>query len=474
MKLWILLVILSLTSLAAPARKVQFKVYPPNARISLITGTQEPHWPIEASGTVPEKFFSAGRGDLEFLIEDPKNQHQSVTVQVHKNLVNPGQTYNHPTQIYLKPIGLAVVSDWFIYPTWASYGLLLTLLLGGLAYTSRRSLSKIDRQTRRLEQEIREIEKATGSTLPPGKTHFDRIGDYYTTRVLGAGTFGEVKLGCHYRNRTASGLVAIKTPKALPLDPTDPEIKGMNEEQRAKYLQASIQEDEVRFERECRRQQELNHPNVIRVLDYGRNEAGPYLVMEFFPAINFGEYLKNKGVLSLKEAGSYFSQICDGLYAVHQKGIIHRDIKPENMLWADGKLKITDFGTARRTINESGFLTGFDAEGRPEKIQGTPFFLAPEALSAYRGTGTSFEKLSNPAMDQYAVGVTLYQMLTGTLPRTQLIEIFSELDISPITTHRDDLNPRLVQGVHRMLEFNPEERYPNLKIAKESLLEFLR
>lgn len=161
-----------------------------------------------------------------------------------------------------------------------------------------------------------------------------------------------------------------------------------------------------RFERETRLMKELRHPNTIRFIDSGVTKEGPYLIIELASHGNLDSRIKhNKGFLSPFEAVPYIIDALKGLEFIHQKEMIHRDLKPENILLQDaggGQLfsKIADFGLAKKYSEAGGSLVTRLGVG-----MGTLFYMPPEQLRDTRS-------VREPA-DIYAMGVTLYYLLTG-------------------------------------------------------------
>jgi eukaryotic-like serine/threonine-protein kinase len=153
-----------------------------------------------------------------------------------------------------------------------------------------------------------------------------------------------------------------------------------------------------RFQREARIAARLNHPGLVRVLDFGDQDGRAYLVMELVAGNTLEQYLERKSILSEKMSLQVVGHLCSALAVAHGAGILHRDIKPSNVLIdAQGRLKLSDLGLARDLQAPS--MTGADS------ILGTPHYLAPESI----------ERLREPDQraDLYSVGVMLYQMLFG-------------------------------------------------------------
>jgi eukaryotic-like serine/threonine-protein kinase len=159
-----------------------------------------------------------------------------------------------------------------------------------------------------------------------------------------------------------------------------------------------------RFDREARAVGRLSHPNVVSVYDVGTQDGRPYLVMELVDGPTVATLLAG-GPLPIADVLTVGSQVSDGLAAAHAAGIIHRDIKPSNLIVTPGGVvKICDFGVARLLDpSASANLTG------PATAWGSPHYMAPEQIS-----GGPLDRRA----DLYALGCTMYAMLTGTPPFT--------------------------------------------------------
>lgn len=156
----------------------------------------------------------------------------------------------------------------------------------------------------------------------------------------------------------------------------------------------------TKFRQEAQAVACLSHPNVVAVYDVGEEQGMHFIVMEFVEGITLKSYIEKKGKLSVREAVGIGIQIASGLEAAHNSHIIHRDIKPQNILISrDGTAKVTDFGIAKAA--SSNTITA--------SAMGSVHYISPEQA---RG-GFSDEK-----SDVYSLGVTMYEMLSGTLPFT--------------------------------------------------------
>ncbi|MCR5691444.1 MAG: Stk1 family PASTA domain-containing Ser/Thr kinase [Eubacterium sp.] len=153
-----------------------------------------------------------------------------------------------------------------------------------------------------------------------------------------------------------------------------------------------------KFGQEAQAVAAMSHPNVVAVYDVGEEQGMHYIVMEFVEGITLKHYIERKGKLSVREAVGIGIQIASGLEAAHTNNIIHRDIKPQNILISrDGTAKVTDFGIAKAA--SSNTITA--------SAMGSVHYISPEQA---RG-GFSDEK-----SDVYSLGVSMYEMLSGTLP----------------------------------------------------------
>ena len=158
----------------------------------------------------------------------------------------------------------------------------------------------------------------------------------------------------------------------------------------------------ARFRREARAAARLTHPGLVGVLDQGVDGETSYLTMEYIDGTNLRRHLGERGSLSVEEAFATAEAVLDALAAAHRAGLVHRDVKPENILLAaDGRIKVADFGLARAVTEVTATTAG--------TILGTVAYLAPELVA--HGS-------SDARTDVYAVGILLYEMLTGAQPFT--------------------------------------------------------
>jgi serine/threonine-protein kinase len=218
-----------------------------------------------------------------------------------------------------------------------------------------------------------------------------------------------------------------------------------------------------RYERELEIGKRLHHPNIQHLLDAGRLDDGvaPYLVLEFVDGTLLREYLRQNAPLPVDEAIRIAVQLADALEYCHQHGVVHRDLKPENILMeADGTVKLVDFGIA--LLQGARRLTF----RRLSTEVGTPDYMAPEQVEGDRGDART---------DIYALGIMLYEMLTGEVPYQgdNSLAVMSQrvtTDVPLLRRRRPDGPPALEAIVWRAVRRVPAERYASMAEFREDLL----
>ena len=205
----------------------------------------------------------------------------------------------------------------------------------------------------------------------------------------------------------------------------------------------------ARFVREARSAARIVHPNAVIVYDAGESEGFLYLVMERVSGHTLAEQLATTGPLPANEAATIAIAVLGALGAAHAAGVVHRDVKPANIIVGPGGVKLVDFGIAT-LLDEAG--TAVTAAG---ELVGTPKYLAPEQISGQPAT---------PATDIYAVGVVLFEMLTGSAPferSTPVATALAHREEAPpdVRTLRSDVPPRVAAVVTTALQKNPADRY---------------
>jgi serine/threonine protein kinase len=255
--------------------------------------------------------------------------------------------------------------------------------------------------------------------LPEELTQLLPAGAYKVESFLGQGGMGAV-----YK----ASQVRLKRPVAI------------------KIMRRDVGKDhdfEARFEREAQAMAKLNHPNIVSVIDFG--EAGPdylYIVMELIDGADMMDVIRG-GQMTQEMALTLLPQVCDALQFAHDHGIVHRDIKPSNiMLTRDGRVKMCDFGLAKRYDLESSFRT------QTGTGMGTPDYAAPEQFDPNGHI--------DHRADIYALGVMIYQMITGQLPR----------GVWKPPSQRAEISPQWDDIVSRAMQSDPSDRYQHASDIK--------
>lgn len=203
-----------------------------------------------------------------------------------------------------------------------------------------------------------------------------------------------------------------------------------------------------RFKNESKAIAVLSHPNIVKVFDVSYGDMLQYIVMEYVDGITLKEYTKQQGRVNTREAIYFITQILRALQHAHDKGIVHRDVKPQNiMLQSDGTIKVTDFGIARFSRGETKTMT--------EGAIGSVHYISPEQAKG---------NVTDAKTDLYAVGVMLYEMLTGSLPfqsDNAVSVALMQLQKEPIMPRT--LNPGISLGLEQIImkamQKNAVDRY---------------
>src|SRR5579871_2027513 len=250
-----------------------------------------------------------------------------------------------------------------------------------------------------------------------------QLGNYRLIRLLGRGGFAEVYLGEH---------IFLGTQAAI------------------KVLQMQMATSETdRFLAEARTIAHLKHPHIVSVLEFGMEQETPYLVMEYTPYGSLRQHHPKGTVLPMPTILDYVSQVASALQYAHDQKLIHRDIKPENMLiGSDHQVKLSDFGIA---------LIAQSTRYQTQDVIGTVAYMAPEQLQGK----------PRPASDQYALGVVIYEWLTGERPfHGSFTEVASQHLFTAPPSLREKaptLSRAVEQVVLRALAKDPKERFSNIQ-----------
>jgi tetratricopeptide (TPR) repeat protein/tRNA A-37 threonylcarbamoyl transferase component Bud32 len=218
----------------------------------------------------------------------------------------------------------------------------------------------------------------------------------------------------------------------------------------------------IRFLAEAEAVAAVRHPSVVQVYDYGEHDGCPYMALEFCPGGTLADRLRGKP-LDPGAAARLVAAVAAGVGAAHEAGIVHRDIKPGNVLFDEhGEPKVADFGLAKRGAAE---LT------RTGTVLGTPAYMSPEQA----GAGTGFV---GPQADVWALGVILYECLTGQrpfqAPDVDNLLVFIRTDAPPPPRKLVPRVPRDLETIClKCLEKDPADRYPSAKELADDLHRFL-
>jgi serine/threonine-protein kinase len=254
------------------------------------------------------------------------------------------------------------------------------------------------------------------------------IGRYEILATIGQGSAGKVFLG---RDPKINRLLAIKVIDLL-----------------VEYEPTDLTDAADRFRREAETAGRLNHPNIVTIFDIGEADGLAYIAMEYLKGRHLSDFAAENTLLPPRLVLELAAQTADALHYAHAQNVVHRDIKPANIMYdsVSGTLKITDFGIAR-LIDVSRTRTGI--------VLGTPSFMAPEQLEGGNVNGNT---------DLFALGVSVYQLLTGRLPfrgasMTKLMFVIANEPHQPITKVRQDLPEQADALIDTALAKDPAKRF---------------
>jgi eukaryotic-like serine/threonine-protein kinase len=243
-----------------------------------------------------------------------------------------------------------------------------------------------------------------------------------------------------------------------------------------KFLTPGVAKDPVnveRFRREAFHISQLRHPNTITLYDYGQTSEGLiYMVMELLEGTSLSDAIQNDGALEQDRAIHVFIQVLKSLSEAHQRGIVHRDLKPENiflceMFGEQDYVKVLDFGVAKMTMEEGddGVEDKLTKAGR---IFGTPMYMAPEQACAEPIT---------PATDVYALGLLLFEILSGLPPVTgrNRMDVIHKQIRDPVPVLTDELNGTPIGDfIRKACEKEPSARFHNASQMLDHLVPVIR
>ncbi len=278
-------------------------------------------------------------------------------------------------------------------------------------------------------------DKPRSAALEPQNLIGRKLGKYEIIEPLGQGGMAQVFKA---RQPKIDRFVAVKI--------LDPEL-------------AASPDFVSRFEREAKAMGQLQHPHILRVIDFDRQDGVYYMVMDYIPGDTLDAYLKQQRQLPVAEALAITEQLIDALDYAHQSDMVHRDIKPENIMFSDTThthIVLTDFGLVR-LLDKSMTMTG-------TKI-GTPAYMSPEVSLGERADVRS---------DIYSLGVVLYQMLLGQPPFTGATAhaIMTKQLNEPVPPPRQ-FNPAISEALEKILlkalAREPKDRYQTVLEVQNAL-----
>ena len=262
------------------------------------------------------------------------------------------------------------------------------------------------------------------------------VGNYDLLTKIAEGGMGAVYKG---RDRTSGEIVAIKI--IPPETARNPLLLK-------------------RFEQEFKAASLIDHPNVVKAIDYSGTSPTPFLVMEFVDGESVGQRIEREGPIPESEAIAIISQVCEGLHRAHKQGLIHRDVKPDNILITmSGVAKLTDLGLVKDVEGEMNLT-------RTGRGLGTPHYMAPEQ---FRNA-----KNADVRCDIYSLGATLYCMVTGEIPfdKTSPLDCWmkkTKNDFPPPKQLNPKLSDRLSWAICRARPADPSQRPANCREFMEDL-----
>lgn len=256
----------------------------------------------------------------------------------------------------------------------------------------------------------------------------EKLGKYIITRELGKGGTGTVFL-CHdpYHKRDV----------ALKLYSSDPSLSEQQQRMRKKL-----------FFNEAHMAGMLNHPNILPIYDAGEEDGKCYIVTEYVrEAQPLSSYAQPQNLLPIRKVVEILFKCAKALDYAHRKGVVHRDIKPSNIMFtADGDVRIVDFGIAQSPVGEMTQLSG---------MVGSPSYMAPEQVREERVTNQT---------DIYALGVVMYELLTGKRPYygdnlSRLVYQIQHATPIPLHRLRSEVPPSLEAIVNKAMQKEPAKRF---------------
>jgi len=237
------------------------------------------------------------------------------------------------------------------------------------------------------------------------------------------------------------------------------------------------------FLREARSAAVLNHPNIVTIYDFGEVDGDLFIAMECVEGCSLKALFERQGPLDEETLYEVFIQACDALIYAHARGVIHRDVKPANLMWTpERRMKIADFGLAKmmsvakdimeeqaRAAIEAQELESYGGSRKTSafdtsqsRVFGTPAYMSPEQIRQSR---------ISPSVDQYSLGVTLFELATGQVPFSRGNILRAHLSTPPPkpSSLRADLPEWLETVILRCLQKRPADRFEDLQALQDAV-----
>ena len=337
--------------------------------------------------------------------------------------------YPESGTVSLKPKSLSqTVKNWMIY----RWQILLPAAVGlaGLAAWATTNQRRWSKHQRILANLVDETQAASHSMM------LHQIGNYRVISHLGKGGMADVYQAVPKDSLDTTAAVAIK-------------VMNRDLRDQAEFVQ--------RFLREIVVSQNLAHPGIVEVIEWGWHGERLYLVMEMVEGVQLRKVVPELAA-DRKRAMNLLAQLMDAVNYAHQRGVAHRDLKPENvMLTKSGRIKVMDFGLARAIDSQTLTQVG--------STMGTPKYMAPEMVASAS---------ADDRADQYALGIMAYEILTGRLPFDSdevLYLLYCHANQQPPAPSSvcPDLDEEVDRVLLRMLSKTPRERFRDVEAAKLAL-----
>ncbi|MCA9790335.1 MAG: serine/threonine protein kinase [Candidatus Eremiobacteraeota bacterium] len=421
-RLALCLLVLSLGATAQPPvpRRVTFHLRPQNATVWMLDESGDYNYLGQADQAISLDLHGRS-SQFRFQAEGWKTSHKVIENGV---LRDYDQWPENGQPFLLEPESRWVLIGYLLRPWRWALAVVGVLGIAGLGRWRRRA------------QRMGKLESLAIKSSSEGDLVGARLGNYRLTDRLGRGGMATV-----YR-AIPDGSLSEEQAVAIKLIETD---------------EADRDEGLDRFRREVRAYQSLNHPNIVRLIEWVDDQEPYYIVMELLEGGTL-EKMVREGAPPAK-AVAVLDEVMRGVAHAHYEGIIHRDLKPGNVMFtAKGKPKVMDFGLARghflKTVTVTGTVLGTPAYMAPEQIQGLP---------------------PSPSMDQYALGIVAYQLLAGRLPfdGDDMMGVVTAHLVSqppPLRQFKPELPASLEAVVLKMLAKDPSDRFAGVEDARQALL----